>query len=120
MAPASDVLIRALDLLEDGGWTQGTYARNAEGLSIGTYDPTAVSYCAHGAIFAAGDLLHVNAKTREEALDLLRKEIDLYYIPGWNDDPERTFSQVRETFRRAAFAGAAATEETRQVVCGAA
>jgi hypothetical protein len=91
-----------------------------EGLSIGTCDPTAVSYCAHGAIFAAGDLLHVNAKTREEALDLLRKEIDLYYIPGWNDDPERTFSQVRETFRRAAFAGAAATEETRQVVCGAA
>lgn len=87
----SEVLERALRLLEDDGWCQGTYR-----LGMG--------HCAVGALWSVlGD-----AYTWDDGRSLmmaclasLRNVAGIGNIAIWNDDPARTFAQVRETYRRA-------------------
>ena len=46
----SDKLLAAKKLIEDPkDWTQNAFARDSQGTSVGSYDITAVCYCALGA-----------------------------------------------------------------------
>jgi len=48
-----DVLLKAKSLIADPAhWTQGVYARDAEGFDVGPNSPTAVCWCSYGAIDA--------------------------------------------------------------------
>lgn len=113
MASTAQVLTRALDVLEDGGWTQGCYAMKVDGDMTVATDPDAIQFCADGAIYRAchelGSLDHF-----QDARKALTDEMGAAIV-FWNDDRKRTFSEVREVFRRAAFAAGALTEETSPV-----
>ena len=81
------------------GWTKGAYVRGASGQPIGrgtsTLDEDCDSYraakwCALGA---------VNADPR--AAFVLESVLGIGHVPGWNDAPGRTQSEVIDLFKRA-------------------
>ena len=44
------ILLRAADIVEKRGWTQGAAARDADGLSTSPFADDAVAWCGHGAL----------------------------------------------------------------------
>lgn len=92
----TEVLERALQILEHG-WTQDTYC-DGKGVC-----PIRATY------MAVEEQYPWRSGGREifqGALRALQQETGCANVAMWNDNPERTFSQVRETFRRAAFVAA--------------
>ena len=49
----TDGLLRIKELIAMG-WTQGTFARDAQGLPCDTDDPAATQYCLRGALYKTG------------------------------------------------------------------
>jgi len=93
--------MKAFEILsEPSKWTQRVYARDLDGNPMGVKSPSAVCFCADGAIRKAyienGELLQ---------LQLLKLRVHLresghVSIPGWNDAPNRTYEEVVETLRK--------------------
>lgn len=76
------------------GWTQGRYARNAKGGSVGPDGLDAVCWCASGALCLDGDI-GVDARM---ALRQTIRAYDAVGIVTWNDDPGRTQADVLKAF----------------------
>lgn len=95
----ADVLDAAADLLEKPkGWTQGAYARDADGRDVNPYEkwrpsPEAVCFCLYGA------LAHVASQAGMEKTPFL---VDPLPSTKWNDTPGRTQSEVVAALRAAA------------------
>lgn len=88
-----DVLERALQILEHG-WTQDTYCDEYGVCPIrATWMAVGEQYTWNG----GGRVVFM------EALRALQQETGHANIAAWNDSPDRTYAQVRETFRRAQF-----------------
>lgn len=105
MTPA-DVLERAAALIEQPGkWTQGAFARAANGNPIGPLSPNATCWCAYGAIGrATGDgwpaVEAVGAFGCSVPNPDGRPQRDAIAI--WNDAPERTAAEVAAALRACA------------------
>ncbi len=44
------ILTEARNIIANGGWTQGNYARNKEGEAVFVFDPTACKFCLMGSL----------------------------------------------------------------------
>lgn len=103
----SEILSKAADLIEPKGkWTQGWFAKNADGGSLKVFSQSATCFCAVGAMRRV-------AGSRGELATAFATFISASKIPEpernaganivqWNDDPARTQSEVVEAFRKAA------------------
>jgi hypothetical protein len=101
MASVAEVLERAADLLEEpDAWTQGVYARDHNNRQTDDRDK-AECFCALGAInYAAGRHdLSWDAREQQRVFEEISGIDD---VPTWNDDPERTQSEVVAKLREAA------------------
>lgn len=90
--------LRAARALIEKGWTQRTYARDANGNVVEETDGGAVAFCAAGACWAVSS---------REARDALRRQVGLETnTPDWpsisafNDAPDRTQQDVLALFDR--------------------
>lgn len=101
----ADVLDAAADLLsKPGAWTQGAYARDADGNDLVSNDDgvvvplQAVCFCLYGAVaYVEGETISESkAGQFLEGLNVSAIE--------WNDDPERTQDEVVAKLREAAQA----------------
>ena len=107
-----DVLRRAADLV-DQGWTQGAFARLADGQSCRSRDSDAASFCLVGALDVAGYQasahvysIYPSCLSVLRALLNKRGEIDLA-VEGfltWNDNPDRKKREVVDLLLEAARA----------------
>lgn len=96
MMGVAEVLNAAADLLEKpGAWTQGTWARGADGLPDPTRE-TAVCFCLYGAIKMAAGFAYC-----EPAIDAVIGVVGRDFI-GWNDAPGRAQAEVVAALRKAA------------------
>lgn len=101
----ADVLMRAADLIEpEGAWCQGEPAEDADGCAVGALDPSAIRWCAAGALarFSSNpDGTNGNKfyhRVRRELINVLGTST----IVHWNDAPERTQAEVVAALRSAA------------------
>jgi len=94
-----DHLVKARSYIEKG-WTQGEYARDKEGDSVTSWDPTAVCWCARGA-FRAVDGNYPSSSASDHSVFLLA-EIGHFDSPTlWNDYSKRTQQDVLALFDKA-------------------
>lgn len=101
----SEVLSRAADLIEpEGAWCQRAFARTATAQPI-TYTDyphcrgEVVSRCINGAICEASPDL----ATASKAQRYTARAVDVSaWLPGWNDTPGRTQTEVVSALRKAA------------------
>lgn len=86
----------------DSQWTQGCYARNAQGAAVHWDDPGAVQFCASGRLFKTTQ----NLKSSPDLYHAVAESLPGYRgnLGGWNDVPGRTPEQVRQLFRQTAAA----------------
>jgi hypothetical protein len=91
MTDISNKLREARALIERG-WCQRAYGRDADGCSVYEDNPSAICWCASGAI---------NAKADYAARRVFGEAIGTDCIPGWNDAPERTQAEVLAAFDKA-------------------
>ena len=89
------------------GWTQGSFARTASGITTDPSSPEAVEWCAYGAIFARLDFqqdahwllskavwkIENNIKPDQEDIS-----IPTITVVAWNDQKGRTKEQVLAAF----------------------
>lgn len=85
---AAEILRKASEL----PWTQGEFARDADGNGLFDREPGAVCWCADGAIRHVGSA--VRMMERVAARNALRDVIGTYDIHEWNDAPGRTAEEV--------------------------
>ena len=73
------------------GWTQKTYARNAEGKSVGFRSPFAVEWC-----------ITASCDCQADPMKYLRSAVFSKYpaisIVAWNDRPERAQADILEAY----------------------
>ncbi|WP_278070501.1 DUF6197 family protein [Brevundimonas sanguinis] len=94
----AEVLKAAADLLEKpGAWTQGAYARDSSGKSVGPDSQLAECFCALGAIRRSGNY----ADDVNPAAMALGRSIG-FRVGDWNDALKRTQSEVVAALREAA------------------
>jgi hypothetical protein len=120
----SEALMKALELLGPNGenWTKGDIARDASGEVTQTTDE-AVCYCGLGALLLVTqghikrfmhDSSAENVANWRKLTRHLSKQIpdgsDDFVYAEWQDDPARTFPEVREVFQKA-IAEATALEQ---------
>ena len=77
----------------EGAWTQGCFARDAEGEQCGTEDPKATMFCLLGGI----ELIyppHARYDKRRVVMEKLKVFPRIGYLSVWNDDPKRTREEV--------------------------
>lgn len=96
MTPREALLATAELIGRPGAWTQGGYARDADGWPVDAEDNDAVCWCPLGAVkeVSSGD-------TRKAAEAFLEKAAGCY-PPSFNDTPGRTQSEVVALCLRAA------------------
>ncbi|MFD8117055.1 DUF6197 family protein [Streptomyces microflavus] len=104
MDPATELLGKALEVLERDGWYQGNYCAGSP-----REDDSGKPVCALGALnratfgnawgARAGEACH-SSEARERAHNRLFAAIG-GAIPTWNDDPGRTYEDVVLTFKKA-------------------
>lgn len=101
--PTRSILIEARSRLERG-WTQGVHAKNAAGDTVYVSDPSAVSYCATGALMAAAKM---ECPSIMDIGDLEAYRLLSAGLPGtksiaglqlFNDDPGRRQNEVLALF----------------------
>lgn len=98
----AEVLERAANLIEpEGAWTQDWFARDVIGREVEAIDPHANCWCVRGAVFAVCGSDSVDEEAIFNPLhDLLGFE--LMSVEEWNDDPDRTQTEVVAKLREAA------------------
>lgn len=97
MSAVADKLREARKLIERG-WCQDAYALDANGDEIRENDPSAVCWCASGALLV--DLNHPDPIVHRARM-MFRRAIKNDFIPGWNDRPGRTQAEVLAAFDKA-------------------
>lgn len=99
-AEVTRVLRAAADLIEsEGAWTTGAWARDADGVSVFPDEPSAVCWCAEGAIArVAGDGLA--GQETAEVINAVEQHIGRGIVT-WNDT-QRAARPVVAALRRAA------------------
>lgn len=89
--------MKVKELLRIGSsWTKGTFARTYGDWPVTVDSPLAIRYCLSGAISKCYPHPHEG----RIIADKVRTELNKNSIVGWNDAPERTFSEVRELVER--------------------
>jgi hypothetical protein len=79
--------LRKVRKLIAGGWTRGTFARNARGVPVQAQDKRAVRFCPSGACWRVGGAWRL--------IRLIEAEIGpRATLNIWNDRPERTKAEV--------------------------
>ena len=113
---AAAVLLVSETLMRDGGWTQHSFARRADGVEVDPHADDASSYCVLGSASAALELvvpklsdypLRVGMSFRGAVSELVRRALDseLNGSPAWwNDVDGREKVEVLEKTRQAACA----------------
>lgn len=95
----SEILNKAADLIEpEGAWTQGHFARRADGAKTGWTEEDASCFCVSGAIKRV-------APASWEAwnkFDAYCRQRGFAHMATWNDAPERTQAEVVAALRAAA------------------
>ena len=87
--------MKVKDLLTDESkWTQGAFARNSEGYSVHINSCFASCWCLLGAI----ELCYPS--TYPGVANAVVDAVGGCDIHRWNDDPKRTFAEVRELIER--------------------
>lgn len=89
------------------GWCQEVSAIDANDQPVGNYSlmPTAVKWCAFGAIHAATESHTISGAHRDDLMDIMRQKVALKtnHVCGsfieWQDEPERTMIEVFELLR---------------------
>jgi hypothetical protein len=95
--------MKAKDLLSDKSrWTQGALARDRAGRECTPESPDAESFCVVGALCR----VYANDVELNEAIDSVNLIISSMIgyadeIEEWNDDPARTFDDVRQVLEKA-------------------
>lgn len=89
--------IKVADFLNETNWTQGTYARNAWGKRVDTFDAGACQFCLLGAI----NRCYRDHEERRQVKAKVRQYIDGKYrsISGFNDNV--TWFRVQRIIRLA-------------------
>lgn len=96
-------LIAAADLIDEKGWTKGTYARNERGRRVDPTDKSATCFCLYGALRNV-----MRVRDGDPIPDLM---IDVVWrlravtdgFPAhWNDDVCGSQAEASEMLRRAA------------------
>lgn len=94
-------------LSDETKWTQGTFARDAEGTSCGWSSPTAACWCLDGALGTLPSRRY--EEYRKAVCHAIRKlhptftpdEPDDDFVVSFNDAPGRTFAEVYAVAKRA-------------------
>ena len=81
------------DFLTEANWTQGQLARFASGHSCDLTNAFAVKFCLMGAAHKC------YARETEKIQFLLEQELRGYAV-AWNDEPGRTFAEVRAVIEK--------------------
>ena len=90
----SEHLAAARDLIKDpSGWTQGFFARDKSGNEVSVRDPSAVCFCASGAISRIP-----SSASRDRVFRCLEEQMN-GYIPKFNDS--HSHAEVLAAFDRA-------------------
>lgn len=80
--------------LDKSKWTKGALFRNEKGEAVSMCSK-ATKYCLAGVI----QQCYTNRIERWDIEKKIEKEIGCYVV-SWNDDPERTFEEVKELVER--------------------
>lgn len=80
--------MKAYQLLEIKGWTQGASARNKDGGVTTPFSESAACFCTFGALQAAYGPEFLGPMSKIE------KHLNVFVIAPWNDDPARTKEEV--------------------------
>jgi hypothetical protein len=100
MKTTLQILEESLVLVTDG-WTQGEWAKDANGKGLVYDNPKATCFCAEGAILRSG-ASEDSSIPQEDAQERLKEAIvSTESIADWNDAPERTQEEVIVAFSRA-------------------
>jgi hypothetical protein len=99
----TEALSRALLILEEDGWIQNRYCDEENG-----------GNCMASAVYKAIDMpWREGLPLFQNVARALCQQTGRMNMALWNDNPDRTFSEVREVFRRAiAETGGIAREQT--------
>lgn len=101
MTQLLDDLIAARALIDaPEKWTQGVYARDADGEELGFCDDSSVCFCVEGAIYTAINRGHSSAVDTAMAA-LMSMSPCIQNLAQWNDAPDRTHADVMQRFDRA-------------------
>lgn len=88
--------MKVRDLFTDESkWTQGVMARMASGASAATCDPNAYCRCLGGAIIYCYGEDYTRVELSDQVLRKVMNKIGTDDIVEWNDDPDRTFAEVK-------------------------
>lgn len=79
-------------LSDETKWIKGDYARDKSGKTAFPNSLDAACWCLHGAIIHC----YYQSIKYSSVERLVRKELQLASIHKWNDDPKRTFQDVRK------------------------
>ncbi len=94
----AETLDKARALIEKG-WTQGASARGKSKRQVELNSPSAVCFCASGAINRAAPRFGGVYAAASEAL---KRAIGQRFIVAWNDAEGRTQAEVIQAFKEAA------------------
>lgn len=105
MSPRTQTIVkvlRAAARIVNKGWTQGTFARDAQNRYVEYDSPEAVKFCMSGALSRAALELKVSCDY-DGAVRAIRSSSPIRRgLPGYNDDVSRTKTQVSRALHRAA------------------
>lgn len=87
-------------LTDETKWTQGRYARNSNGCYAEASGDEAVCWCLEGALYRCYGIPD-DGSAFNAAYRRLRDAIGGEWVARWNDDPQRTFAEVRAAIEKA-------------------
>lgn len=93
MITVADVLKETRRVIA-AGWTQGVFARDADGYGAPVYTQEACSFCLVGAVLKAQKNLDAAEEVRVGAIGLIQRQAGVQYLHKFNDVPERTQEDV--------------------------
>jgi hypothetical protein len=96
----ANILECAAKLIETKGWTQGSYARDANDGAVSSLDKNAECFCIIGALSHVS--LGYDSNTRRKAYQFATNIIHNERLTTWNDDPARTKEEVITFLKSAA------------------
>jgi hypothetical protein len=93
-------LIQQLDdfFSDESRWTQNAFARRSDGLKTNYNDPHACKWCLFG---GAAKIFNTTTEVEElpKVLNAIDEKIGRPGIAQWNDNPKRTFADLKNLFK---------------------